>query len=360
MLTPVGTAMLFRAFPPQERARASTVLIVPTVIAPALGPIVGGLLIDNTSWRWIFYVNIPIGLIGLVFGALFLKESKEATAGKFDVPGFLLSGLGLAGVLYALSQAPDHGWLSPSVLLTGLGGLALFVLLVVIETRVDQPMLAFRLYRERMFRNSNTINTLSYGSFAAFLFLIPQFLQIMLGYSALDSGLATFPQALGIILVSRIVGRVYHTVGPRRLVTFGLIGCSLCSLPMAFVSFDVSSWTIRALMLGRGLTMAFAFVPLQAATYANITPADTGRASAIFSTQRQVSAALGVAILSTVYISLSKHAGGGEVAIDDRLTGFHWAFLGSAVLMFVGGLVAFAVLRDSDAASTMHPQPAKH
>ena len=360
MLTPVGTAMLFRAFPPQERARASTVLIVPTVIAPALGPIVGGLLIDNTSWRWIFYVNIPIGLIGLVFGALFLKESKEATAGKFDVPGFLFSGLGLAGVLYALSQAPDHGWLSPSVLLTGLGGLALFVLLVVIETRVDQPMLAFRLYRERMFRNSNTINTLSYGSFAAFLFLIPQFLQIMLGYSALDSGLATFPQALGIILVSRIVGRVYHTVGPRRLVTFGLIGCSLCSLPMAFVSFDVSSWTIRALMLGRGLTMAFAFVPLQAATYANITPADTGRASAIFSTQRQVSAALGVAILSTVYISLSKHAGGGEVTIDDRLTGFHWAFLGSAVLMFVGGLVAFAVLRDSDAASTMHPQPAKH
>lgn len=89
MLTPVGTAMLFRAFPPQERARASTVLIVPTVIAPALGPIVGGLLIDNTSWRWIFYVNVPIGVVGLVFGALFLKESKESTAGKFDLPGFV-------------------------------------------------------------------------------------------------------------------------------------------------------------------------------------------------------------------------------------------------------------------------------
>jgi MFS family permease len=181
----------------------------------------------------------------------------------------------------------------------------------------------------------------------------------MLGYSALDSGLATFPQALGIILVSRIVGRVYHTIGPRRLVTFGLIACSLCSLPMAFVSLDVSSWTIRALMLGRGLSMAFAFVPLQAATYANITPSDTGRASAIFSTQRQVSAALGVAILSTAYISLSNH-NGGEVTIDDRLTGFHWAFLGSVLLMFAGGVVAYFVLRDSDAASTMHPQPAKH
>ena len=220
-------------------------------------------------------------------------------------------------------------------------------------------MLTFCLYRDRMFRNSNTINTLSYGSFAAFLFLIPQFLQIMLGYSALDSGLATFPQALGIILVSRIVGRVYHTIGPRRLVTFGLIACSLCSLPMAFVSLDVSSWTIRALMLGRGLSMAFAFVPLQAATYANITPSDTGRASAIFSTQRQVSAALGVAILSTAYISLSNH-NGGKVTIDDRLTGFHWAFLGSVLLMFAGGVVAYFVLRDSDAASTMHPQPAKH
>ena len=236
----------------------------------------------------------------------------------------------------------------------------LFALLVVVETRVNQPMLALRLYRERMFRNSNTINTLAYGSFAAFLFLIPQFLQIMLGYSALDSGLTTFPQALGIILVSRIVGRVYHTIGPRRLVTFGLIACSLCSLPMAFVSFEVSSWTIRALMLGRGLSMAFAFVPLQAATYANISPTDTGRASAIYSTQRQVSAALGVAILSTVYISVSKHVTTGKVTIDDRLTGFHWAFLGAVVLMFSGGLVAYSVLRDSDAATTMHPLPARN
>jgi len=118
-------------------------------------------------------VNVPIGIVGLVFGALFLKESKESTAGKFDLPGFVLSGVGLAGILYALSQAPDHGWLSPAVLLTGLGGLALFAALVTIETRIEEPMLTFRLYRDRMFRNSNTINTLSYGSFAAFLFLIP-------------------------------------------------------------------------------------------------------------------------------------------------------------------------------------------
>src|SRR5882762_7665126 len=114
MLTPVGTAMLFRAFPPIERAKASTVLIIPTVLAPALGPIVGGWLVTDVSWRWIFYVNLPVGVVG------------------FDLGGFLLSGAGLALVLYALSEGPLKGWRSPIVLSTGAVGLLLFALLVVV------------------------------------------------------------------------------------------------------------------------------------------------------------------------------------------------------------------------------------
>ena len=100
MLTPVGTAMLYRAFPPEERARASAVLIIPSVIAPALGPVVGGAIVTNTSWRWIFYVNVPVGIVGIIFSALFLKEHREPRAGGFDIAGFLLSGFGLAGTFY--------------------------------------------------------------------------------------------------------------------------------------------------------------------------------------------------------------------------------------------------------------------
>jgi EmrB/QacA subfamily drug resistance transporter len=343
MLVPVGTAMLFRAFPPIERARASTVLIIPTVIAPALGPVVGGWLVTDVSWRWIFYVNLPVGIFGFVVGALFLREHREATAGRFDIPGFILSGGGLALVLYALSEAPERGWGSPEVVMTGTIGVLCFIALVLVETHVKEPMLALRLYKDRMFRNANLVLTLTYGSFAGVLFLLPLFLQQLKGLTALQSGLTTFPQALGVIVSSQIVGRLYHTVGPRRLVFGGMIAMGVVTSTFAFMPLDVNLWWIRLVMFCRGLCMAFSFVPLQAATFANITPEDTGRATAIFSTQRQVAAALGVATLATVLVSNGA----------TTLSGFHIAFFTGAAIVLCSAFVAL-LIHDEDAASTMH------
>lgn len=110
LLTPVGMAMMFRAFPPEERVRASRVLMVPTAIAPALGPVLGGLLVDKASWHWVFYINLPVGVVALVFGALFLKEHREPGVGRFDLPGFLLAGVGFALLMYSLSEGPGKGW----------------------------------------------------------------------------------------------------------------------------------------------------------------------------------------------------------------------------------------------------------
>lgn len=141
MLTPVGTAMLFRAFPPQERAKASAVLTIPVAIAPTLGPIIGGLLVDHASWRWIFRVNIPIGILGVILAVLFLEEHTEPNAGRFDLAGFALGATGLPLVLYALSVAPNDGWTSNTVLATGLGGIALLIALIVVETRIHHPIL---------------------------------------------------------------------------------------------------------------------------------------------------------------------------------------------------------------------------
>lgn len=355
MLTPVGTAMLYRAFPQEERARASTVLIIPTVIAPALGPIIGGLLIDNLSWRWIFYVNVPIGIAGFIFGSLYLRESKEPTAGSFDIAGFLLAASGLASVLYAMSQGPDKGWASGEVLVTAVGGLVLLAAMVRVELRIKEPMLALRLYKDRMFRTSNMVNTFSYASFAAFLFMLPQFLQTLLGYNALKSGLTTFPQAVGIIVMSQFVGRMYHTIGPRRLVTLGLILVSASNIPYMFVTIGVNQWTIRGLMLIRGISMAFAFVPLQAATYARIAKPDTGRASAIYTTQRQASAAIGVALLSTIFIS--RRNSFGDASALHQLSAFHYAFAASIAMSLIGAIYAWIYIKDVDAAPTMQPRP---
>jgi EmrB/QacA subfamily drug resistance transporter len=359
MLTPVGTAMLFRAFPPVERATASTMLIIPAVLAPAMGPIIGGWLVTSASWRWIFYVNVPVGIVGFVVGARYLREDREGSAGPFDLPGFVLSGGALALVLYALSEAPQNGWRSASVVITGTLGVLLFVVLVVVETRVDHPMLALRLYRERMFRNANIVLTLTYGSFAAVLFLMPLFLQTLRGLTALQSGLTTFPQALGVIVSTQVVGRAYHRVGPRRLIFYGMLGMSIVSLPFIFMTLETNLWWIRATLFVRGMFMACAFVPLQAATYANITPADTGRASAIFSTQRQVAAALGVSTLATVWISSTKAFTRGVTSAagvaHGALNGFRLAF-GIADVLIACAAVSALLIRDADAAASMRPR----
>src|SRR5947208_2584469 len=114
-LTLVGTAMLYRTFPPSQRVQVSRVLIIPTVLAPAVGPVLGGLLVTQLSWRWVFYVNVPIGIVACLFGLIFLYEHKEATPGRFDLAGFLLAGIGLARIMYRVSAGPSSGWPSLNI-----------------------------------------------------------------------------------------------------------------------------------------------------------------------------------------------------------------------------------------------------
>jgi len=241
-------------------------------------------------------------------------------------------------------------------LLPGVLGSIALVALIYVETHIEDPMLALRLFRERMFRNTNIVTALSFGSFAGLLFLLPLFLQELLGLTAIQSGLTTFPQALGMILASQVVGRLYHTVGPRRLMVGGLFALSVVTIPLCFVQLDTSLWVIRSIMFVRGICMAFSFVPVQAASYANIEPVDTGRASAIFSTQRQVAASLGVALLATVLIEATHHYNDGVTSpaalANGTLDAFHLAFLAAAVGVVIAAFSAL-LIRDEDAASTI-------
>ncbi len=353
MLTPVGVAMLFRAFPPAERARASTYIMIPTLAAPALGPIVGGLLVTHTNWRWIFLINVPIGIVGLYIGLKFLREHREPSAGKFDVPGFLFSGSALALIVYALSEGPRAGWSSAGVLITGALGVIFAVAMVRIELTKARPMLDLRLLHNRIFRQCNLVSFLSTMSFLGLLFVMPLYLQLLRGQDALHSGLTTFPQAFGVMISSQFAGRLYARIGPRRLMTGGLLASGL--LISTFIGLDqnTSLWAIRLLMFGRGLCMGFAFVPMQAASYATIAPADNGRASSIFQTQRQVAVSIGVAVLASIlslYMSLSQPPALDQ--IGHALTGYHLAF-GAAVALSLAAAAAAWFVRDSDAAVTM-------
>jgi EmrB/QacA subfamily drug resistance transporter len=339
MLTPVGTAMLFRAFPPNERARASAVLLVPAAIAPATGPILGGVLVDYASWNWIFRVNIPIGIVGIILAVVLLKEHTEPNVGRFDLPGFLLAGIGLPLVLYALSQAPNAGWDSAEVLLTGLGGLALLALFVAVELRTREPMLKLRLFRDRMFRSANIVFFTAAAALLGVLF-------------PLESGLTTFPQALGLIVATRLAGRLYPKVGPRRMMMAGMLGIAVSSALFLMVGLATDLWWIRGIMLLRGIAFGTALLPLQAATFSTIPQADSGQASSLFNTNRQVGSSVGIAILATV---LTGRGQSHVATAQPTLASFHEAYLAAALVALLGMGFAF-LIHDKDAAATMVPK----
>jgi EmrB/QacA subfamily drug resistance transporter len=165
LMTPVGMAMLFRVFPPAERVRASSILMIPTALAPALGPVLGGLLVTDLSWRWVFYVNVPIGIAAVVFGALFLDDHTQAHPGPFDRAGFLLAASGLGLVMYGVSEGPLRGWGSTAVVGTIAAGAALLVTMVFVELRKAQPLLDLRVYGDRLFRSTSVVLTLGAVAF---------------------------------------------------------------------------------------------------------------------------------------------------------------------------------------------------
>jgi EmrB/QacA subfamily drug resistance transporter len=358
MLTPIGMAMLFRAFPPRRRARASQILIIPTVIAPAIGPVLGGFLVDQFSWRWAFYINVPIGVLALVFGLAFLQEHRESNVGAFDLAGFMLAAVGLALMLLALSEGPAVGWLQPTVVAATLCSVASLAILVRAELRKLAPLVNLRLFSNRLFTATNLVSFGASAGFIGLLFLVPLFLQDVVGVPAVVSGLTTFPEAIGVLVATQISGRLYPTVGPRRLMIGGLAWVALIIGTMVFLSASPDLWVVRLQMFLVGAGMAFVFLPLQAASFATISSADTGGASALFSTQAQLAAAFGVAVLASVLAAGSTSVDAQTVPSAAQLDAFRLAFAVAAGFAALGALAALGI-HDQDAASTMRLRLAK-
>lgn len=351
-LTPVGSAMLYRTFPQEERVQVSRILIIPTVLAPASGPVLGGLLIDKLSWHWVFFVNIPIGIAAFLFGLFFLQEYQERTAKSFDLAGFLLAGIGFALTMYALSEGPSYGWTSRSILYCGIIGLVILTVFVFVELRSTHPMLNLRLFRNRLFRTCNLISLFSTAGFLGLLYAAPLFLQEARGVSALTSGLTTFPEALGVLVSTQIITRIYPSIGPRRIITSGLIGVAVVMALMSLEGQNTTLWLMRILIFLTGAGMACAFTPVQAASFATISSAETGQASAIFNAQRQVGASLGIAFISTImsFVGMTQLSTSG--AVIPNLTAYHVGFIAAAILALIGAGIGL-IVRDSDAAPTM-------
>jgi EmrB/QacA subfamily drug resistance transporter len=352
LMTPVGLAMLFRVYPPEERVRASSILLVPTALAPALGPVLGGLLVTDVSWRWVFYVNVPIGVAAVLFGAVFLADHRDHRPGRFDVVGFVLAGVGLAAVMDGLSEGPVTSWTSPSVLAALVVGVVLLMVMVVVELRTTSPIVDLRLFTDRLFLANNLVMLLGSVAFLGVLYLVALFFQDGLGQDALQSGLNTFPEALGVMLGGQVVSRaLYPRVGPRRTMAVALVGVAATMGLLGLVGLSTDLWLVRLDMVAMGLCMSGVFVAATAAAFATVSPQRTGNASTLFNVQRYLGGAVGVAVLTTVLAAVRpvvRRAG----HLAPHLAAYHTAFAVAAGISLVGALAALLV-DDRAAAATM-------
>src|SRR5206468_9743798 len=258
-------------------------------------------------------------------------------------------------LIYALTKAGIEGFGSQRVLTFGALGAGILLLFAYQELRTREPMIDMRLFRNRLFTTMNVAQIVGYSGMMGGLFLLPVLPQAEMGLSPFQSGLTTFPQAIGAVSMVQIAGRIYNSMGPRRMMMAGMLGSAITTLMFLFVDLETSQWWIRLIMLCRGWAFALVLIPIQTATYATIRPHEMGRASAVFNANRQVAASFGVALLASVLTNRLAANGatlGNPATADVALTAFHEAFLVAAILA-LAGLVAAAFINDREATSMM-------
>ena len=345
-MTPMGTAMLYRAFPPERRAVVARTLTVPVLVGPGLAPVVGGVFTTYLSWRWVFLVNVPFGLATLLYARAFLIEDRPSPEGRLDLLGLVLSGVGLSLVLYAVSEGSDQGWASPQIIATLIVGVVALAAFVRRSRHRADPLLRLHLLSDRLFTATLITSGLGLAAFLGSLYLIPIFLQEALHQTPIGSGLTTFVEAIGVVVASQTIGRFYPRLGPRVLAgVSGLVQTVLLG-SFVLVGPGTSLWWIRAVMFLAGMANSGLILSTQASMFTNVSRADTAHASAIYNTERQVAIALGVAVLTTIV------AGVGTPV----LTAYHAAFGADAALALLGALAALTLIRTADARVTMRPR----
>jgi hypothetical protein len=286
-----------------------------------------------------------------VFGALFLRRDDQHRPGEFDTAGFLLAASGLGLAMYGVSEGPRHGWTSPEVLGSVVAGAALLVALVLVELRRSAPIMDVRLLVNRLFGAGSAIMAIESVTFLGALYTVSLYFQDGRGLSALNSGLSTFPEALGVMTGAQLGSRLlYRRLGPRRHLMVGIAATSLFIALLGLLGTDANLWLVRIVLIGMGLSVGQVFVASQAVAFADISPAASGRASTLFNVGRRLGGAVGVAVATTVIVLVGAPTGG-RIAPS----AFHAAFFVAAAINLLGLLSARAV-RKGDAANTI-PQP---
>jgi EmrB/QacA subfamily drug resistance transporter len=302
LIMPVGMATLMSVTRPDERGRVMALLGVPMLLAPVLGPTLGGYLVQAVSWRLIFTINIPIGIAGVTLAALFLRRraSGEARRDPLDVVGLVLASGAVIGLVYGLSQPGDHGWGSVETLVPLIGGAVLLGVFCLYELRHAHPLIDIRIFGDAAFSASMSLNFLISLSLFGAILLFPLFLQQIQGYSALEAGVILAAQGLGAACMMPIAGTLTDRIGARWVVPIGLGLLIGSTLWMTTIAYDTSRQVIVAMLLLRGMGMGFCMMPSMSSAYVTLAPDRIARATSVSNVVQRVASGLGIAITATV------------------------------------------------------------
>ncbi len=300
ILPVVSMSMLYKIVPREKIGVAMGMYGLGIIFAPAIGPTLGGYLVEYVDWRLIFFINVPIGVLGTLAAIAVLPKFGPARAGRFDVLGFLTIATALFSLLLALSEGQDWGWTSYRVLILLTVGVLSLALFIVIELEVDEPLLDVRVFRYWPFTNSLLlISVLSVGLFAV-LFYVPLFLQQAQGLGAFDAGLTLLPQAIVMGVLMPVAGRLYDKIGPRWPATIGLLIVALGTYLLHDLTLDTSRGTIVALLCFRAAGMGLAMMPIMTGGISALPPSEVAAGSAFNNVVQRTAAALGLAVLTSV------------------------------------------------------------
>ncbi|QIP85182.1 MFS transporter [Streptomyces sp. Tu 2975] len=301
IMMPLTLTLLTAAVPAARRGAVLGIFSAVTGVAVATGPLIGGSLTEHISWQWIFWLNVPIGLLLLPLARLRLSESYAPDA-RLDIPGTLLVSGGLFGIVYALVNGNADGWTSPRVLFCLIAGAVLLVAFARYSSVAKKPMLPMRLFRSRAFFGINVASLLMFLGMFGSIFLLSQFLQGVAGYSPTEAGLRMLPWTGMSLLVAPVAGLLSDRIGGRPVVTAGLALQALGLALFALVLEPGVSYTAQlpALVIS-GVGMALYFAPAASVVMSSVRPAEQGIASGANNALREVGGALGIAVLGAVF-----------------------------------------------------------
>lgn len=332
---PLSLTLLAAAVPARQRSAAIGIWGGISGLGVAVGPVVGGAVVDGINWQWIFWLNVPIGLIAIPLAARVLAESRGG-AQKLDLLGLVLSATSVLAIVWGVVHGADDGWSSARILTALIGGGALLVAFVAWEHRAPAPMLPLRLFRTRAFSVVNfTAFTFSVGVFGS-VFLLAQFFQIVQGYTPLQSGLRTLPWTLAPMVIAPLAGLVLDRVGARALIATGQVLLATALGWIALITtVDVGYTSYVAPFVLAGVGMGLTLAPSASIVMASFSDADRGVASGTNSTIREVGVAMGVAVLASVFASAGSYSSPTEYV--DGLVPAVWV---GAAIVAVGAVLA--------------------